>query len=437
MENLVKCLIGFLAIFFAKSQMLKWANYTNQGGGAIWSGKLRMNSGKWSIFRRFFTKFFSSIRSSRFGFTLVELLVVIAIIGVLIALLLPAVQAAREAARRSQCTNHLKQIGIAVHNFHDTMGGLPPVTIWMNVDKGFNTSDRNKMGRMSFWGTIYPYVEQQGLYDKCTEGASGTANSGIDRYLDATWWYSLTLEQKRSFGSVSFYRCPTRRGGGTHYNDETHTNGNPGPQTDYAILAYRNNSGDYRLLDNVWFTSNVQKSLGPFRVAEVMIESNRVTSWMPRDKMAWWQDGISNQIIVSEKHIPEISFGKCNFTSPSDPAQSLFDCSYLSMSANSGDTNKMRADKAAHAWVLPTNSESSAFGGRPVARGDSTEPLTTAAAAAWPYNGSSATLGSAHPGSFNLLFGDGSVHGFPKTINPNILPQLTHVSDGVIVQLPE
>lgn len=100
-------------------------------------------------------------RSFRSAFTLVELLVVIAIIGVLVALLLPAVQAAREAARRTQCVNNLKQIGIGLHNYSDTLRTLPPGSIWYSSAAPANANNRGPILLH-----ILPFIEQRPLYEK-------------------------------------------------------------------------------------------------------------------------------------------------------------------------------------------------------------------------------------------------------------------------------
>src|SRR4051794_24149016 len=115
------------------------------------------------------------MNTQRRGFTLIELLVVIAIIAVLIALLLPAVQAAREAARRAQCVNNMKQIGIAMHNYHDSVGSLPPGI------KGCCYG--------SWQVYILPWVEQQAMFNAWNNGGtnspSGTPYDTVLRYSGA------------------------------------------------------------------------------------------------------------------------------------------------------------------------------------------------------------------------------------------------------------
>ena len=115
------------------------------------------------------------------AFTLVELLVVIAIIGVLVALLLPAVQAAREAARRMQCGNNLKQMGLALHNYHDVYKSFPYGQMYRgNFDGNPNDND----GGTGFgWGSaILPFAEQRPLYDQFNQNVP-ISNTNVSNNL--------------------------------------------------------------------------------------------------------------------------------------------------------------------------------------------------------------------------------------------------------------
>ncbi len=123
------------------------------------------------------------IKSNRFGFTILELLVVIAIVGILIALLLPATRRSREAARRTQCKNNFKQVGIALHNYHDVFDGLPIAYIQ-------NDSSR----RLHSWRMlVVPYLEASNLYE--LTDFSKPWNDPVNR-----------LDPENEF---PWYRCPS------------------------------------------------------------------------------------------------------------------------------------------------------------------------------------------------------------------------------------
>jgi prepilin-type N-terminal cleavage/methylation domain-containing protein/prepilin-type processing-associated H-X9-DG protein len=212
------------------------------------------------------------------AFTLVELLVVIAIIGVLVALLLPAVQAAREAARRTQCVNHLKQIGIATHNYHDTYNALP------NSRRDANYT----------WLTVLlPYVEQSAIYDKWN--------------LVTNNFYVQTPEVMAA--KVNVYFCPSRRTSGTAKISQEPRDNTTSPlyqvaPADYAICTGDSavNNGDY------WQWNGVQT---PANGVGVIWNGNMSTTPAvlpggPAFKVTAMRevtDGTSNTFLVGDKHI--------------------------------------------------------------------------------------------------------------------------------------
>src|SRR5581483_6431192 len=156
------------------------------------------------------------------AFTLIELLVVIAIIAVLIGLLLPAVQKVREAAARMKCSNNLKQIGLAAHNYHDANGNLPPMSNWVWNKPGSNRST-------GIFYLLLPYLEQQNLVTL----SKTQHNQGY--YFPGTGWtdYCVAIGQN----IMPTYLCPSDGTNDTHLDQGSIDN--YGPQ--YATGSYSAN----------------------------------------------------------------------------------------------------------------------------------------------------------------------------------------------------
>lgn len=216
---------------------------------------------------------------TRRGFTLVELLVVIAIIGILVGLLLPAVQAAREAARRMECSNNLKQLGLAMHNYHDIYKSLP-------------------YGANGGWGHdwtafILPQLEQTPLYDTIPIPFN---DSGAWTGSDAR---SVALQAlARTY--VPAFRCPSQVG---PTNESQSVNG----LTDRAIGNYLGCAGGNALNDNIG-TGGMNVSNGVLLVSQ--FNGSFVTK--PPKKFRDITDGLSNTLLIAESQYMLDAAKGCN-----------------------------------------------------------------------------------------------------------------------------
>lgn len=288
-----------------------------------------------------------SVSCARRGFTLVELLVVIAIIGVLIALLLPAVQQAREAARRSQCLNHLKQLGLAVHNFHDTFNELPPSRINTNY--------------LGWSALILPFMEQQNLYEQ----------------IDLTKTYANQLEEVQK-ASIATYICPSRRGVGSLTITPNSTQADIGAAWDFATCD-SHTSSIYRHANSTGM---------------IIIAEGNQNGYKSRTNMASVTDGLSNTLMIGERHVPIPLIG--NEITGGDGAV-LSGWAYTSMRK--------------------------AGPGRGLAKG----PNDTAS--------THGTFGSWHPGICNFVLGDASVRSIKVTIDTENLGRLAQRADGGVISV--
>jgi prepilin-type N-terminal cleavage/methylation domain-containing protein/prepilin-type processing-associated H-X9-DG protein len=232
-----------------------------------------------------------TVRGSRRGFTLIELLVVIAIIAILIGLLLPAVQKIREAANRMKCTNHLKQIGLAMHNYNDVNGGFPPGVLMRNYSDFPYTDEIGPN-----WAVlILPFIEQDNLYNQVSVGIQFWMSLSSNTVTPDKTWAAIRTN------TVPIYLCPSDGRNRSPYTTDPGGTTGLGNLQNWARGNYAANFGpqyNYSNRINGGASSGGPWGYGgqgPFSVWDWRSGANKIGMGV-----ATIPDGSSNTILVSE-----------------------------------------------------------------------------------------------------------------------------------------
>jgi len=335
------------------------------------------------------------------GFTLVELLVVIAIIGVLVALLLPAVQAAREAARRSQCTNNLKQHGLALHNFHDVNRRFPPGTA--NNMPPFGTATGPRWGA-SWMVYIMPGLEMNAIAEKWKWDVHYTDNNNRALIGD------LATPANPQF---AVYKCPSSALSNTVSLEPAYS-----MLADYvAIAGSANNFG------NLTGVEQSDTDNGPSARNGALYYNSKVN-------MAGITDGTSHTLLVSEVG-DYLWSGSATNPTRQDWRPSLHYGFTMGCIGDHENVSNQTTLPSEHYGSRAFNTTTLRYGINETRYypGSCSDGVCANA-------GNNTPLRSAHPGGVNALFGDGSVHFLSETIPTSVLARLAARQDGEVVQIP-
>jgi prepilin-type N-terminal cleavage/methylation domain-containing protein/prepilin-type processing-associated H-X9-DG protein len=339
----------------------------------------------------------------RRGFTLIELLVVIAIIAVLIALLLPAVQAAREAARRAQCVNNMKQIGLALHNYHDVNGAFPMGSgnCILSTAAPFNQLV-SKNGLSAHTGML-PQLEQSAIYNAIN------FNFGTD---ETNTNYYTAVNLTASLAQISAFVCPS-----DEFAGELLTN------------AYASATNNYfASVGTSTYLTNPNTTIWPAPAPMATLPTTGLFAFQQSYSIPMVIDGTSNTIAFCESTVgnPNAVLGKVNIGITSIPAAGPA-VQFLDVTPNAAVVIAGLAG-CDQAWQAKTGAVDNQRGKTWFHGSMAFTMINTVAtpnSAKWTYcsattSGSASTFSesdSAHPGGVNVLMGDGSVRFIKNTIS--------------------